>query len=53
MAVDLGTGVPWVMCKQTDAPDPVVGPIYSISFFGINVLNLFIDKSKINIYVDC
>lgn len=28
MAVDLGTGVPWVMCKQTDAPDPVVGPIY-------------------------
>ena len=24
MAVDLQTGVPWVMCKQTDAPDPVV-----------------------------
>lgn len=24
MAVDLGTGVPWVMCKQDDAPDPVV-----------------------------
>ncbi|XP_017985007.1 PREDICTED: beta-galactosidase 6 isoform X1 [Theobroma cacao] len=24
MAVDLGTGVPWVMCKQTDAPDPVI-----------------------------
>uniref|UniRef100_A0A7N2MSK9 beta-galactosidase n=1 Tax=Quercus lobata TaxID=97700 RepID=A0A7N2MSK9_QUELO len=23
MAVDLQTGVPWVMCKQTDAPDPV------------------------------
>jgi len=20
----LGTGVPWVMCKQDDAPDPVV-----------------------------
>ncbi|KAE8707220.1 Beta-galactosidase 16 [Hibiscus syriacus] len=24
MAVDLGTGAPWVMCKQTDAPDPVI-----------------------------
>ncbi|XP_044478813.1 beta-galactosidase 1-like [Mangifera indica] len=24
MAVDLGTGVPWVMCKQDDAPDPVI-----------------------------
>ncbi|ESW08032.1 hypothetical protein PHAVU_009G012700 [Phaseolus vulgaris] len=24
MAVGLGTGVPWVMCKQNDAPDPVI-----------------------------
>ncbi|KAJ7945129.1 Beta-galactosidase [Quillaja saponaria] len=24
MAVGLLTGVPWVMCKQTDAPDPVI-----------------------------
>ncbi|TQE01673.1 hypothetical protein C1H46_012737 [Malus baccata] len=24
MAVDLQTGAPWVMCKQTDAPDPVI-----------------------------
>lgn len=24
MAVDLGTGVPWIMCKQDDAPDPIV-----------------------------
>ncbi|XP_027341289.1 beta-galactosidase 6-like [Abrus precatorius] len=24
MAVGLRTGVPWVMCKQTDAPDPVI-----------------------------
>ncbi|KAL5058074.1 hypothetical protein RYX36_029678 [Vicia faba] len=23
MAVGLGTGVPWVMCKEIDAPDPV------------------------------
>ncbi|KAM7509669.1 hypothetical protein LguiA_020122 [Lonicera macranthoides] len=24
MAVDLGTGVPWIMCKQEDAPDPII-----------------------------
>ncbi|KAI8533047.1 hypothetical protein RHMOL_Rhmol11G0265500 [Rhododendron molle] len=24
MAVELGTGVPWVMCMQDDAPDPVI-----------------------------
>ncbi|KAL5820147.1 hypothetical protein ACOSQ4_023989 [Xanthoceras sorbifolium] len=24
MAVQLDTGVPWMMCKQTDAPDPVI-----------------------------
>ncbi|MCL7024181.1 hypothetical protein MKW94_007274 [Papaver nudicaule] len=24
MAVGMKTGVPWVMCKQTDAPDPVI-----------------------------
>jgi len=24
MAVGLGTGVPWIMCKQEDAPDPVI-----------------------------
>lgn len=24
MVVELGTGVPWVMCKQDDAPDPIV-----------------------------
>ncbi|XP_048232566.1 beta-galactosidase 6 isoform X2 [Ricinus communis] len=24
MAVDLQTGVPWIMCKQIDAPDPVI-----------------------------
>ncbi|XP_058190728.1 beta-galactosidase 3-like [Rhododendron vialii] len=24
LAVELGTGVPWVMCKQDDAPDPVI-----------------------------
>ncbi|XP_045800001.1 beta-galactosidase 1-like [Trifolium pratense] len=24
MAIGLGTGVPWIMCKQDDAPDPVI-----------------------------
>ncbi|XVE93849.1 hypothetical protein REPUB_Repub01dG0230300 [Reevesia pubescens] len=24
MAVGLNTGVPWIMCKQTDAPDPII-----------------------------
>ncbi|MBA0775191.1 hypothetical protein Gotri_010351 [Gossypium trilobum] len=24
MAVELNTGVPWVMCKEDDAPDPVI-----------------------------
>lgn len=24
MAVSLDTGVPWVMCQQPDAPDPIV-----------------------------
>lgn len=24
MAIGLDTGVPWVMCKEDDAPDPVV-----------------------------
>ncbi|XP_057968356.1 beta-galactosidase 3 [Malania oleifera] len=24
MAVGMGTGVPWIMCKEDDAPDPVI-----------------------------
>jgi Glycosyl hydrolases family 35 len=24
MALSLDTGVPWVMCQQSDAPDPIV-----------------------------
>lgn len=31
MAVDLDTGVPWVMCKQDDAPDPIVSAITFIN----------------------
>lgn len=32
MAVGLDTGVPWIMCKQEDAPDPVVRPFCSNPF---------------------
>lgn len=39
MAVGLQTGVPWVMCKEADAPDPVV----SNSF---RSLLLFLHNSK-------
>ena len=27
MAIKTGTGVPWVMCKEDDAPDPVVSSL--------------------------
>lgn len=27
LAVGLNIGVPWVMCKQKDAPDPVVSSV--------------------------
>lgn len=30
MAVGQKTGVPWIMCKQRDAPDPVVRLIFRI-----------------------
>lgn len=31
MAVGLNTGVPWVMCKQPDAPDPVINTCNGMS----------------------
>lgn len=36
MAVEMDTGVPWVMCKESDAPDPVVArqiKLYACAFF--------------------
>ncbi|KAK9275813.1 hypothetical protein L1049_023084 [Liquidambar formosana] len=36
MAVGLGTGVPWIMCKQEDAPDPIIdtcNAFYCENFF--------------------
>lgn len=37
MALGLHTGVPWVMCKEDDAPDPVVS-----GFFFPSVMSGFI-----------
>lgn len=38
MAVSQNTGVPWVMCQQSDAPDPMVSYFWlfisSIAFHG-------------------
>ncbi|WVZ98708.1 hypothetical protein U9M48_044108 [Paspalum notatum var. saurae] len=43
MAVNLQTGVPWTMCKQNDAPDPVIntcnGLICGETFAGPNSVN--------------
>lgn len=41
MAVGLGVGVPWIMCKQKDAPDPVVS-------LTITLLGLLISVEKRN-----
>ncbi|KAL6492900.1 hypothetical protein OROGR_032659 [Orobanche gracilis] len=42
MAVGLNTGVPWVMCKQDDAPDPVINACNGLkcgeTFMGPNSL---------------
>lgn len=35
MAVGLKTGVPWVMCKEDDAPDPIVS---SLKLTGLNII---------------
>lgn len=45
MAVGLHTGVPWVMCKQDDAPDPVVSLLFSYSRFNNP------SKIQISIYI--
>lgn len=34
MAVEMGTGVPWIMCKEDDAPDPIVSFLRLILSFG-------------------
>jgi Glycosyl hydrolases family 35 len=39
MAVGLNTGVPWIMCKQDDAPDPMVHNFFFIFLFCLVFLN--------------
>jgi len=43
MAVAMDVGVPWIMCKQTDAPDPVVS---SCNCLDITVLPLRREETK-------
>lgn len=40
MAVGLNTGVPWIMCKQEDAPDPVVSTS-SNEFPNMHIISCF------------
>jgi hypothetical protein len=40
MAVGLRTGVPWVMCKQDDAPDPIVSSL--LIFFLLPFSSIFL-----------
>lgn len=40
MAIGLGTGVPWVMCKQDDAPDPIVSSV-DIYLFNRNIFTFY------------
>lgn len=37
MAVSQNTGVPWIMCQQYDAPDPVVQDQLQDNQFGRNL----------------
>lgn len=40
LAESLGVGVPWIMCQQSDAPQPmVIYIIYSTFFFVIFTIN--------------
>lgn len=44
MADELDTGVPWVMCKEDDAPDPMVSYLVPFFFFlSLNLSHSFLD----------
>lgn len=58
MALDLGTGVPWVMCKQDDAPDPVVSfapisPTHLFCSFFLSFFKSFIKKINSTSRIEC
>lgn len=42
MAVSLQTGVPWSMCRQNDAPDPVVYIKDNLIIYAIFPLYLYV-----------
>ncbi|RLN31220.1 beta-galactosidase 7-like [Panicum miliaceum] len=46
MAVNLQTGVPWTMCKQNDAPDPVVGLIWQPTWGHLRELHTAVKQSS-------
>lgn len=47
MAVNLQTGVPWTMCKQNDAPDPVVGIHSHTTAMGLSVEKHLLDQTQL------
>ena len=47
MAVGLNTGVPWIMCKQDDVPDPIVS---DYSAHKVDVVQVV--KATTSIYLD-
>ncbi|KAL5999502.1 Beta-galactosidase 3 [Asimina triloba] len=51
MAVGMDTGVPWVMCKEDDAPDPVDLSGLSFGYFGVYILVelLPVDKDTLDL----
>lgn len=58
MATSLDTGVPWVMCQQADAPDPIVGFVLFIFQHQGLVVSVLLDclsslkeKSGCSVYI--
>lgn len=57
MATSLDTGVPWVMCQQADAPDPIVSFLFIFQHQGLVVyvlldcLSSWKEKSGCSVYI--
>ena len=49
MAVKLGTGVPWIMCKQEDAPDPMVSS--STMFVFARLIFAFMGSISLDVFL--
>jgi hypothetical protein len=46
MAVSLDTGVPWVMCQQADAPDPIVSLFYFVAYRQTHCMCMFVENNQ-------